>query len=132
VSCNNIEGVKELLKNGIDVNFIETELKTTPLLIAVNNFYLDMARLLLQNGANPNPDPKTVYTLPLNEAVDSAVQMALYDESIENYPLEMIELLLAYDAHILIKDKDGYSAYDFAIDYHPAAKRLFDDVLKRY
>ncbi|MDR3142968.1 MAG: ankyrin repeat domain-containing protein, partial [Tannerellaceae bacterium] len=102
VSQNNIEDTKELLKKGADINFIEIETKMTPLLIAVSNFYLDMAELLLENGANPNPDSNRVYTLPLNEAIDSAVQMTLYDESIENYPIEMIELLLKYKADILI------------------------------
>jgi ankyrin repeat protein len=131
VSQNNMEDTKELLKKGADVNFIEIETKTTPLLIAVSNFYLDMAKLLLENGANPNPDSNSVYTLPLNEAIDSAVQMMLYDESMEKYPTEMIELLLNYKADILMKDKDGHSAYDFAKDYHPEACKLFEDILKK-
>ena len=122
---NNLSEAERLLNAGANVNCIDEESEQNPLLIAVKNNSLDMAELLLKNNADPNINADVLYTLPLIEAVDSSVQIPLYNAKIKKYPFEMIELLLKYGADIFLKDKGNESAYDFSDGYNQAAHELF-------
>ncbi|MFC0778038.1 ankyrin repeat domain-containing protein [Flavobacterium sp. HJSW_4] len=54
---NDIETVKELLRNGADVNGVklaETDYSLTPLLVATENGNLNLVKLLLDGGADKN------------------------------------------------------------------------------
>lgn len=54
---NDIETVKELLRNGADVNgarLAETDYSLTPLLLAIENGNIDLVKLLLDAGADEN------------------------------------------------------------------------------
>lgn len=53
VSKNDIQGVKNALENKVDVNSKDTN-KRSLLLIATNNGYIEMAKLLVKYGANVN------------------------------------------------------------------------------
>ncbi|MCM3141096.1 ankyrin repeat domain-containing protein [Brevibacillus sp. MER 51] len=89
---NKIDKVKLYLKAGMDPNaYIEVEVgrKSRPIHAAANNGHLEMAKLLLEHGANPNlltpygPDYPSTFMTPLEEARRKGNQ-------------EMIALLEAY------------------------------------
>ncbi len=59
VSESDFPKIKELMDQGADVNAVDTELMETPLLVAIGNNNVATAKLLLENGANANPDHTT-------------------------------------------------------------------------
>ena len=119
-----IDLVKQSIQDGADVNYISTK-EDTPLLIAIDTMNIDLIHLLLAQGANPNPDPQAVYVLPLNAAVDVAVQAVLNDEA-ETISNEVVELLVRYGANHTVKDKSGKNALELSANYNSAAKRFFE------
>jgi ankyrin repeat protein len=121
-----IDSVKQHLQNGANVNSISHK-EDTPLLVAIETMNIGLITLLLAQGANPNPDPESVYTLPLNAAVDIAVQAVLNDEA-EVMSNEVVELLVSHGANPTAKDKDGQSAVEFSLNYNSVAKRFFDSL----
>lgn len=117
--------IDELLGMGVDINSIDDRMRT-PLLVAIGNNNIEMIRYLLVHDATPNPDSKLVYTLPLNLAIDVAVEVCKNNTDALEDSTEVIELLLAYGADINVKDRDDESAYDFAKGYHLPAHSLFE------
>jgi ankyrin repeat protein len=122
------EAVNQCLVQGADVNYISNQ-EDTPLLIAVDTMNIDLIKLLLERGANPNPDPQAVHTLPLNAAVDVAVQAVLNEEA-ETVSNEAVELLVRYKADPTVKDKSGRSAEELSTNYNGVAKRFFEESSK--
>ncbi len=118
--------VKRLLKAGADINHIDHR-GMTPLICAVTNDGLDMAELLLKHGADPNPCPaKVAYPLPLQDAIDGAVQASNYNEYIRGDATDMIKLLLKYGADRFARDHQyGKNAVELARNYHDGAYDLF-------
>lgn len=49
-----LEGVKYWVARGADLNFLHAEFLFTPLHISIRNGHLDVARYLLEHGANPH------------------------------------------------------------------------------
>ena len=80
---------------------------------------------LLAHGANPNPDPAQVYVLPLNLAVDVAVQ-AVLNEEVDALSNETIDLLLHHGADFTVRDQSGKNALEMAANYNSAARQLFE------
>ncbi len=102
-----------LLKNGLSGN--EKNQKDLALLAAVRRgFYenrYDLAKLLLENGANPNfrggGDD--------NDSYDSGCASALMS-AVESSDLQMVELLVANGADVNLTCKNGNSAFSKALD----------------
>ena len=97
-------------------------------MIAVDTMNTELIDFLLAKGANPNPDPQTVYALPLNVAVDVAVQAVLNDEA-ETISNESVELLAQYGANYTVKDKSGKNAVELSTNYNSVARRFFEEKL---
>lgn len=92
----------------------------------MNIMNIDLIHLLLTQGANPNPDPQAVYVLPLNAAVDVAVQAVLNDKA-ETISNETVELLVRYSANYTIRDKSGKNALELSANYNSVARRFFEE-----
>ena len=124
----NISKIEKLLKQGANINYIDSK-RDNALLISIRNNNFDMVKYLLENGANPNPDFQTVYMLPLQEAIDTSVQIVNYNLNIEKEPMDIIKLLIEYGANILQKNENGEDAYSFAKNYHIPAQKLFEKII---
>ena len=57
-----IDTVKALVDGGADINQLNAGDKTSPLLIAIINGHFDLAKYLLEKGANPNAAASTAST----------------------------------------------------------------------
>lgn len=96
-----IERMKKLINEGIDVNF-RSKSGTTNLIFAAFCGYLDVVQLLLDNGADPN--------LQNNEG-NTALMRAAYRGHIE-----IVRLLLEKGADPNLQNNDGNTALMNAID----------------
>ena len=97
VRANDINGVKELITKGADVNMEDDMMGYTPLTLAIGNKNSEMVKLLLSNKANINHKSKRTGYTPLMEALNS------------NY-IDMAKLLIEQGADINIKSNDGSTA----------------------
>lgn len=100
-----IEIVKALIEVGVDVNAEPQGGGLTGLHWAAYNKHIDLLEFLLESGADANIQAAGIYQDrgPLHFAVaaDSA---------------EMTRMLLEYDANPLLKDKEGTSPLDIALE----------------
>jgi ankyrin repeat protein len=96
--AKNKDIAKILIDNGVDVNAVG-KIGKTALMFARNK---DIAKILIDNGADVN-------------AVDKIGETALI-ASIKVNDKEKVSYLLENKANVSIKDKDGYSAIDYAYD----------------
>ena len=126
----NFDEVKYLIKEGADINYID-EQGESAVMVAIGTNNLELVQLLINNGADLNPDPNDVFTLPLCLAVDSAVEQSKWNEEIKEDSIDIIELLVSNGADILSKDKNDESALDLATGYHIPAQQLFERVLNK-
>jgi len=108
-SGNDVEAIQLLIADGIDVNQTDEE-GSTALHWAVYNGSIDAASILLENGADPN--------------VIDFYNSSLLMSSVFNDDFQMAELLLQYGADTAYVDSEGYTAYDYAINYG------FEDLIK--
>jgi len=115
---------KQYIQAGAEVNYVSGK-QDTALLIAVDTMNDELVSFLLAQGANPNPDPAAVYTLPFNLAVDVAVQAVLNEEA-ATLSNATIELLLRHGADFTVKDQSGKNAVEMATNYNSAAHQLFE------
>lgn len=91
----------KLIEHGANINAIDKYLRT-PLHLAAQEYHVEAAHLLIQNGAKV--DPQDIHgNTPLSDAV-------FYSHGRP----KMIELLLALGANKLIKNKYGISPLDLA------------------
>jgi ankyrin repeat protein len=120
--------VKQLVQAGADVNYFSSK-SNSPLLAAIDTMNVELTQFLLDQGANPNPHAQKGYTLPLNAAVDVAVQAFLNEEaaSISN---ETVELLVQYKADYTRKDKNGLNAAEMARNYNSVAGAYFSSLAR--
>ncbi|MEZ0609902.1 ankyrin repeat domain-containing protein [Fibrella sp. WM1] len=116
--------VRRYIASGGSVNF-EDEKGNTPLLVAIETFNTELVELLLSSGADPNKF--TDYATPLNAAIDVSVE-AYKNEETEVCSTDIIERLLAHGANVMLADKKGRTAYDFAKNYHLPAEKLFNSL----
>jgi len=115
-----IESVKALLDAGADVNQVGAGDPVSPLLIATMNRHFDLAKYMLDNGANPNL-AQTNGAAPLYAALN--VQWAAkalypqpraYEQQRASY-LDLMQALLekGADPNARLTRKVWYSQYDF-------------------
>jgi ankyrin repeat protein len=116
VDFENKSLVKRLLNEGIDVNSTFWR-NTTPLYISVF-VSISMARLLLDQGANPNLG---------NDKGRSALHAAAVHSS-----RKMVELLLDRGADPSLKDKEGNTPFMFMVDTINNFEALEDDHQREY
>jgi len=84
VTYNNIEMVKYLISKGIDVNATTRRSRFTPLMAAACYGRVEIAKLLLQNGANKDAvDAKGISVIDFARKTNkkSILQLLDYDES---------------------------------------------------
>ena len=120
-----------LLAKGADVNYV-SEKENSPLLAAIGTMNYELVNALLKKGAHANPDPIPLYTVPLNEAVDTSVQDFLNNDDAEQVSIDIIKLLAEHGANPLAKDKHGKTAYDLSINYNKPAEVYFKYKLGSY
>ena len=92
----------------------------------------ELVKTLIKRGAHENPDPVSLYTLPLNEAVDTSVQDFLNNEDTEQISIDIIKLLVEHGANPLVEDKHGKTAYDLSFNYNKPADIYFKSKLGGY
>lgn len=106
VMSNDLEGVKELVSAGADLNIKDDMMDFTPLILSVYSGNKEMAEFLLSKGADINlPEERTGYT-PLMHALD-------------NNNAEMARFLIDKGTDIKIKANDGTTALILACGVSP-------------
>ncbi|NGX62620.1 MAG: hypothetical protein KR126chlam6_00018 [Candidatus Anoxychlamydiales bacterium] len=96
VLLNNIEGVKELIKKGADVNKPKDRDGQKPLMIATQNGYTQIMEILIANGANVNAKD--------NEGVTALMY------AVRNGHEDIVLKLIKKGADIDAKDNEGRTA----------------------
>ena len=112
VRDNDLNGVKELIASGADVNMKDDMMGYTPLIYAIIDGNKDMAELLISKGADINiQDTRMGYT-PLMRALNSNKE-------------ELARFLIDKEADFKIKGNDGATALILACGVLPEiAKNL--------
>lgn len=96
VESGNIKVVEKLIKKGADIN-LEYE-RTTLLKMALGNGYIEIAKLLIKNGAK---DLNTNFLFSAYKGYD-----------------EIIQLLIEKGVDVNFKDYSGKTALDYAKERH--------------
>jgi ankyrin repeat protein len=99
LESGNISVVKQLIKEGINVNVIRDGL--TPLMVAASKGHIEMAEVILQAGANINARSDDGWT---------ALHKAAYDQTETN----IVDLLLQSGIDLEAKNKSGRTALQLA------------------
>ncbi len=109
-----VELVQELLEQGVSVEGLEYARGMSMLDYCIENDRVDLAKLLLEYGADPNYVNLGYGGVPL-------LTSALYEDKPHFVPL-----LLSYGARRDLKNARGQTAYDIAIirGHHEVAERL--------
>ena len=93
ISAENIEAIKLLLENGVDVNYRVSNEDLTPLMYAINSGNKEVVSLLLKNGADTTQTMKAPDYLQMGKKEANACDFA---KKLENQ--EMVVLLKCTDA----------------------------------
>lgn len=101
-SNNDVDAIQSLLLEGVEVDEQDSE-GSTALHWAVYNSSLEAAEILLAKGADPN-------------AIDIYESSPLIN-AVYNDDVEMAKLLLNNGADPSYTDSEGYTAYDYAVDF---------------
>ncbi|MEM7369164.1 MAG: ankyrin repeat domain-containing protein [Bacteroidota bacterium] len=109
-----ISSVQRLIEAGADVNLAaNNSFKVRPLHSAVASKHVEIARLLLTHGANPNVQQQNNVS-PLHSAA-------------HNGQLDMVQLLLTHGANSEMKTVDGKTPLDMAKEAgHEAVIRMLE------
>jgi ankyrin repeat protein len=96
VRSNDLEAVKALVAAGVDLNEREEFYHMTPLILACNSNYTEVAKVLIEGGANIHLQADNGATALIMAAMNS---------------LELTELLLAKGADINARSNNGTGAF---------------------
>lgn len=108
---NQVETVKKLIAEGADVNIITAEpIESTVLMIAASKGYIEIMKILIENGAHVNATSNEGYTALMRAA--------------RNGQTVAIKILLQNNADINAKNYGGMSALKFA------ANNYYQDIVK--
>lgn len=103
VEKNDIQAIKLLVNKIDDVDFGRND--NTPLVLAAEKNFYEIAELLLSKGASPNISPLNALTIPLLHS------------SIKRGNEQLIQLLLNFGADIRIKDWYGKTPMEIACEF---------------
>jgi len=93
--------VQILLKNGANPNVrVKDRLQLTPLMLAIKNGNNEIARILLDGGANPN-----------TSSTEGETSLMI---AVKKRDIETVQLLLDNEADLSLKDKQGRTVIQFA------------------
>ena len=126
IEDNRSDLVIDLLNSGVDVNFQEGSVGESPLMTASRESNNQMLNILLNEGADVNLLDKEgnnalIYAIPL--------QYGRYERK---HKL-IVEKLLEHGINPNIKNNDGKSAYDIAMDFgHHSAAELIKHYMDIY
>ncbi|KAJ8335791.1 hypothetical protein SKAU_G00391330 [Synaphobranchus kaupii] len=98
-ATGNVEHVGMLLQDGVDVNAVNRFGRTPLQVMMMGN--TAVARLLLENGANPNVSDHSTGTTPLHDAAREGF-------------LDTVKLLIQFQADISVKDYRSRRPIDLA------------------
>ncbi|WNS74655.1 M48 family metallopeptidase [Bacillus sp. DTU_2020_1000418_1_SI_GHA_SEK_038] len=101
-SENDTDTIQSLVADGVEIDAQDSE-GSTALHWAVYNGSLEAAEMLLEHGADPNI---------IDTYESSALINAVYNDDVA-----MAELLLRNGADPSYQDSEGYTAYDYAVDF---------------
>ena len=93
-----INRVMDMIEQGIDVNY-QDDTNETALYVASENGQIDIVKILLENGANPNLQENVHGETPLMVATKIG-------------RIDIMKILLENGANPLIKDYEGNTPYD--------------------
>ena len=119
VIYNDIKGVREALKNGVDVN-AENTWGDTALTLAAWNGRTEITRLLIDEGADVNAE---------NSEGDTALHLAAM-----NRRTDMVKMFLADGADPTIKNKDGQPAsyWGYLLSARPEMLEILKEAEKKF
>jgi uncharacterized protein len=122
-----VEQVKVLLRLGADPNYHEDS-GYSPLLLAIEQGHVELAEILLANGADVNLRGAQGTWTPLIQAVETASVVAT--ELNRRPDNRVIEMLLAHGADVHARSSHGGTALDSAREYgnHEAEAMLLTAV----
>jgi ankyrin repeat protein len=141
------EGVEALVNSNVDVNYRENEKSATPLMLAVNRKYNDIAKCLIKGGANVNATMENNWTtllyavhnynnIIISHLVDNDVDVNIQTNNKETALMwavalnnsQIVDLLIKAGANIDAQSKDGFTALMLASqnDNKIIAKQLVD------
>ncbi len=104
VACNNLELVKFLIDYGVDVNLLTANGHSTPLHLAAQKGYVDIARYLLSKEATSD------------EAYDISANLPLCI-AIKNDDIAMVKCLIEAKVDVNASDEEGLTAIIIAAGY---------------
>ncbi len=102
VSCQNLGAVEILIRSGANVNYFEEKSNAAPLHVAVQNGSLDIARTLLEAGADSN-------ILDSNDI--TPLHLAAYENN-----LEMAKLLVKHEGNLIALSVDNQTSLHLAVE----------------
>src|ERR1700733_630038 len=121
---SNIENVAQLLERGAYSNCKDKKCGITPLIYASTNNKLEIAKLLLEHGADSNGKDNFDNTPLVWASTISPADDLIWGSTIAD-KLEMAKLLLEYGADSNYKNKDGDTPLIYASRYnYPAIAKL--------
>ena len=109
-----LEKIKALIKDHPDLVSSKDQLGETPLHYAADHGYINVVRLLLDNGADVNARSKDDEVLSLNGLVKVGGLTPLHCAAIEGHK-EVVELLLANKADVNALSNDGTTPLQWAL-----------------
>ncbi|MGN8234473.1 ankyrin repeat domain-containing protein [Priestia flexa] len=108
---NDIESVQMIISDGVNIN---ADIKDTrPLIAAVRDGHIEIARLLLEAGADPNLTESAVNYSTMEAAFDVYSEG---DAKPEHFIYELCELLLNYGAYPNTEFVNGKTVLENAMD----------------
>ena len=141
------EGVETLVNSKIDINYRENEKLPTPLMLAINQKYNDIAKCLTKAGAEVNATMEdgwsallcAVYTnnnIMVSDLLDNSVDVNMQTKNNEtalmwgaaNNNSQIVDLLIKAGAKVNVQNNHGLTALMFASqnDNRIIAKQLID------
>eukprot|EP00123_Amoebidium_parasiticum_P016712 comp23555_c0_seq1/m.39780 comp23555_c0_seq1/g.39780 ORF comp23555_c0_seq1/g.39780 comp23555_c0_seq1/m.39780 type:complete len:303 (-) comp23555_c0_seq1:344-1252(-) len=101
VTTRNVMLLRFVIQAGVDINAVDSQNDTAPLITAAKLCFNDILEMLLQNGANPNITDKKGWT-------------AIHWASVMNN-VQAVELLCKHGVDIYPRTHGGKSALDLAV-----------------
>ena len=109
VQCGHVDATKSLIQQGADLEQVEAEWASPPLLSAVYSENFEIAQMLLEAGANPNVQTSVYYSRQGVSGGDTPLHWAVSDGA-----AKLVKLLLSHGADPDVQNAEGVSALEAA------------------